>query len=144
MKNLLSNTEDLIFEITYQLTDQSKNIEDNSPIKVPNIWEENYLENEPVENRTTDFRVYYPFSINSSLSIAASPKLVIKNGKSMHKDSDFGRVATKFNSKNSENVFEFQCETKAGRFDKKKYREYVDFFIDVIDQSRPRIMSSKN
>ncbi len=144
VKNLLTNSEDLIFEITYRLTDQSKNVEDKFSLKVPNVWEENYLENEPVDNRATDFHVYYPFSINSSSTLVASPGFLIKDGQSMDKQTAFGRAVTMFKNENSEYVFELLCEMNTGRFDKKKYSDYVDFFIDVIEQSKPEIILVNN
>ena len=62
----------------------------------------------------------------------------------MDKHSDFGRVVTRIKNEDSENVFEFLCEINTGRFDKIRYSDYVDFFIDVIDQSKPGIILSDN
>jgi hypothetical protein len=137
--NLYINKEDLIFNIKYHLTEQPKDEGSGFAIKVPNVWEEYYLQNEPVDSRVTDFEVRYPFLIKNSLTIDIPESFSVKEAAGFSTRSKFGQTKSGFNKDNTGTFFEFYGEINGGNFDKTEYKDYVDYFNKVIDQSGPRI-----
>lgn len=139
VKNLLENREDLVFTIKSTVSDKCRKENTNLVLKVPNFWEEYYFENESAENRMSDFRIVYPFSVRSCLTIAVPTGFAITPVNDMNLKSAFGHSESGGSEKLSGCSFLFSCLTSGGRFDKSRYPEYVDFFNRVIGQSGPEI-----
>lgn len=139
VRNLSVNTEDLIFNIKYRLTDQRKDKGSSFTVRIPNVWEKYYLENEPVGARKTDFEIRYPFLIRSSLAIELHESFSVGASEGFTTNTEFGQSKSAFNKDNHLHLFNFSCEINNGSFKKEKYRDYVDYFNRVIDQSGPEM-----
>ncbi len=143
IENLSTNAEDMILKIKYHFPGESEN-KNTRTLKVPNVWEEYYLENEPVDERKTDFEILYPFFIKSSLALNLPAGSSVSAGEDSTMNSEYGRSEAVFNKEKADRIFDFYCDIDSGSFKKEKYSDYTDYFKKVIDQAGPEVVINLN
>jgi hypothetical protein len=102
--------------------------------KTPAIWEQYYLEVLPFKDRRTNFRIPYPFSINSKVAIKAPgyyrPNSVDEDKKEA--EGPFCQWGTQITQSSNTCELDLSCTLKPGVFDSRKYLAYQSFMEQVI------------
>ena len=134
LANLYDNSQALVLGLRYDIKGRSRAAGDRLNFRSPGVWEHYYLDVQPREDRMTAFRISYPFSFQSNVSIKAPSGFAFGD---LTQGSDrgqgpFGKWHARVDVAQKEIKLAFACSLIPGVFGPEKYAEYHDMMVRAV------------
>ena len=98
-----------------------------------------------VENRTSDFKVWYEINVIDSITFELPPGIHLEHlPKEQHIESEFGKYEVTFEKGDGYLKYYRKLRTKKGVFDKKLYDDYVKFNQDCVKADKQKVVFVKS
>ena len=132
--NLYENSQDLVLDLQYRIKGHAKTPSDRLNFHIPGIWEHYYLDVQPCKDRKTSFKISYPFSLQSKVSIKAPNGFAfgevvqgLKKGQ-----GPFGNWRAQVETTGRKINLSFACSLTPGVFSPDKYRDYHTMIFQAV------------
>ena len=133
LANLYENSQALVLDLNYMVKGRTK-AGNRFSFHTPGIWEHYYLDVQPREDRRTSFKISYPFSFQSKVSVKAPDGFAfgdIAEGLNQGQ-GPFGQWRAQVDATGRKINLAFDCSLVPGVFGPEKYGDYHNMIIQAL------------
>lgn len=145
VENINSLSNDLSFNIAYDVKDLCERTENRLSFTLPDVWMGYYLEVPPVPERKTDFQLSYPMALSKrvTLNIPDGFSLDSVQSSDLKKNEVFGTWYARIAKQVPSSTLDFFYSCPDGQFDKITYPAFKAFSDQVIEAASPEIVMKR-
>jgi tetratricopeptide (TPR) repeat protein len=126
VSHLFDNAKPLILDLTYEINGPAFKEMAQSNLKVPCIWEHYYLDERPVKDRRTDFKISYPFMLQSNVVLKAPNGFIVSEFDPIEDGGSgaFGQWRIQIKKTRHACYLDLNCKRVPGVFNSDSYEHY--------------------